>query len=156
MGEIIFLAVFLFAAIFLYTLTGDFRISKMDTSGGAAMFPRLVILLLCICLLLRIGQIIWKKEKKGFVWKELFIKARAFFVLSLLAYVVLLKPLGYILATGLFLMVTVNRLYHYQKGSYGRAGEILLRNLLLLAFSLVMYFAFSGILSVNLPKGLLV
>lgn len=155
MGEIIFLTVFFVAAVSLYTLTGDFCISKMDTSGGAAMFPRLVIILLCICLILRIGQIIWKKEKKGFVWKELFMETRRFFVVSLLVYVALLKPLGYIPATCLFLIVTVGRLRYYQKGGYGRAGEVLVRDLLLIAFCLAMYAAFSGILSVNLPKGLL-
>ncbi len=156
MGEIIFLLLFFALAIFLYTLTGDFRVSKMDTSGGAAMFPRLVIILLCICLLLRIGQIILKKEQKEFIWRELFQKARLYFVVCLLAYAVLLKPLGYIPATCLFLMAAVNRLYYIQKGTYGKPVEIAVRNLLLIGFSVAMYFAFSGVLSVNLPKGMFV
>jgi|GEM_PF-1750238 len=156
MGEIIFLAMFFVLSIYLYSLTGTFRASKMDASGGAAMFPRIVIILLCACLVIRIIQIIMQKEKKKFVWKELLEPARLFFVLCLVIYVVMLKTLGYIPATGLFLLVVVNRLYYLQKRNYGGKQEILIRTGLLIAFVIAMHFVFAGVLSVNLPKGFLV
>ena len=57
MGETIFLLCFCAAAIAMYGMTGNFRISKMDTSGGAAMFPRIVIILLLVFLAIRLLQI---------------------------------------------------------------------------------------------------
>jgi len=63
MGEILFLSLFLIGSIYLFLLTGDFRLSKMDTSGGAALFPRIVIIFLCLFLVIRIIQALCEKEK---------------------------------------------------------------------------------------------
>ena len=75
MGETIFLLCFCAAAIAMYGMTGNFRISKMDTSGGAAMFPRIVIILLLVFLAIRLLQIWIGKQKKPFMGRELFIKS---------------------------------------------------------------------------------
>lgn len=71
MGELIFLLISLAAGICLFILTSDFRISKLDTSGRAALFPRIMILLLCTFIVMRIIQLLCEKEKKPFILKEL-------------------------------------------------------------------------------------
>ena len=155
MGEIIFLLCFLVVSIYMYVLTGSFRISKMDRSGGAAMFPRIVIVLLMICLLLRMLQIFREKEKREFVWKNLFSRGRMEFTAALVVYVICLKPLGYIVTTCAFLFFTVNRFYYLEEDNLGTKKGILIRSVVLAVFAVIMYFVFSGVLAVSLPKGIL-
>ena len=154
MGEIIFLLCFAVVSAIMFYMTGDFRISKMDTSGGAALFPRIVIILLLVFLMLRIIEILASKEKKEFAGKELFAGSRCLFIGGLVLYVVLLKPLGYIIATVLFLAFVVNRFYRVEKGLMGSAAQIAIRNVLMIVFVLAMNWVFGTVLSVNLPAGL--
>lgn len=154
MGEILFLLCFAVISLIMFYLTGDFRVSKMDTSGGAALFPRIVIILLLIFLAVRIVEIVRAKEKKAFAGKELFTGSRCYFIIGFVLYVILLKPVGYILATVLFLAFVVNRFYKIEKGTMGTAVQIAVRNLIMIVFVLAMNWAFGTILSVNLPSGL--
>ena len=139
MGETIFLLCFCAAAIAMYGMTGNFRISKMDTSGGAAMFPRIVIILLLVFL--------------AIMGRELFTGSRFFFLICFCAYVVCLKLLGYRVATYLFLLFSVNGFMKVEKGAYGTARELVVRNLILLVFVLAMYCLFGTVLSIKLPTG---
>lgn len=147
----------LFAAIssVMFYMTGDFRISKMDTSGGAALFPRIIIILLLIFIAVRVIQILISKEKKNFAGKELFIGSRLYFIVCLVLYVVSLKVLGYIIATSLFLLFTVNRFVQIEKGTIGKAAQIVVRSAVMIVFVLAMNWAFGTFLSVHLPPGLL-
>ncbi|MBS5300828.1 MAG: tripartite tricarboxylate transporter TctB family protein [Clostridium sp.] len=153
MGETIFLLCFCAAAIAMYGMTGNFRISKMDTSGGAAMFPRIVIILLLVFLAIRLLQIWIGKQKKPFMGRELFTGSRFFFLICFCAYVVCLKLLGYRVATYLFLLFSVNGFMKVEKGTYGTARELVVRNLILLVFVLAMYWLFGTVLSIKLPTG---
>ena len=155
MGEIILLLCFAAMSFAMLVMAKDFRVSKMDSSGGAAMFPRIVIILLLIFIAVRIVQILLKKEKRPFAGRELFTGSRFFFVLCLVGYVLLLKPLGYILSTSLFLILAVNRFYRIERGTNGSPAAIAARNVLLVLFVLAMNWAFGSILSVRLPAGLL-
>ncbi len=153
MGEIVFLSVFLVISAGLYYLTGSFRISKMDHSGGAALFPRIVIILLAVCILLRIIQILKQKEKKEFVWKSLFTRGRMEFVAALVVYVLCLKPVGYLISTALFLIFVVNRFYRIEYNGWGTARGVIVRNAALIAFTIAIYLVFHRLLGVSLPRG---
>lgn len=153
MGEIIFLLCFAVISLIMFYLTGDFRVSKMDTSGGAALFPRIVIVILLVFLAIRVIEILRSKEKKKFSGRELFTGSRLYFITGFVLYVVLLKPLGYIIATSLFLVFTVNRFYQIENGTLGTMVQIVVRNMIMIFFVLAMNWAFGTILSVMLPTG---
>lgn len=155
MGEILFLSLFLIGSIYLFLLTGDFRLSKMDTSGGAALFPRIVIIFLCLFLVIRIIQALCEKEKKPFAIRELWEGSRRFFILSLVGYVLLLKGLGYIISTILFLIITCNGFRFYETNSWEFKKSLVVSNLLLVVFVLALNFFFKNLLSVYLPAGIL-
>lgn len=153
MGEIIFLLCFAVISLIMFYLTGDFRVSKMDTSGGAALFPRIVIVILLVFLAIRVIEILRSKEKKGFAGRELLAGSRFYFITGFVLYVILLKPLGYIIATSLFLVFTVNRFYRIENGTLGTMAQIVVRNMIMIFFVLAMNWAFGTILSVMLPTG---
>lgn len=155
MGEIGFLAIFGVIAIFMYGMTGSFRISKMDISGGAALFPRIIIILFLICVIVRIFQILRMKDKTEFIWKNIFKKGRLEFVIALIVYALILAPLGYIISTSLFLLFSVNLFYYLGYDNFGSAKQIVLRSSTLIIFTVALYFVFSNILMVGLPAGIL-
>ncbi|NLZ77693.1 MAG: tripartite tricarboxylate transporter TctB family protein [Spirochaetales bacterium] len=155
MGEIVFLLIFSAIAGYMYFLTGSFRISKMDISGGAAMFPRIVIIIFLACIALRIVQLLKSKDTKEFVWKNIFKKGRREFVISLVLYALLLVPFGFIISTILFLLSIVNYFYFLGNETLGSVRNIVIRNLLLVGFTVALYFIFSEVLGVSLPPGIL-
>lgn len=152
MGELIFLGIFTVVSIYFFYLTGDFRVSVLDKSGGAKVWPRIVLIFLLIFLIIRIIQVLREKDKKHFVFKELFTGTRLFFFLSFVAYIILLKFLGYFITTFSFLVVTINYFYKHVKGDYGTKKQIIIRNVLLLAFTFLMWAFFSEILHIMLPS----
>ena len=44
MGELVFLALLLAVCTLFYGMSFDFKTSILDTSGGAALWPRIVII----------------------------------------------------------------------------------------------------------------
>lgn len=155
MGELIFLGILMVICIYFYTLTFGFAVSVLDKSGGAAVFPRFVILFLTIFLVVRIVTILRQKQKQGFVFTELFKGMRLFFFASLIVYILAMKYAGYVLSTTAFLLVTVNCFYYKTKDNWGTAKSIAVRNVLLIGFALAMNYFFSNILHIMLPAGFL-
>ena len=101
MGELIFNALLAVVAVILYVLTFSFPTSIFDKSGGAAMYPRIVIVFLLALLLIRSLQILRSPEEKAkkFVFLEMFKGPRLIYILTTLAYFLLVKPVGFILST---------------------------------------------------------
>ena len=155
MGELIFLGILMVICIYFYTLTFGFAVSILDKSGGAAVFPRFVIIFLAVFLVVRIISVLREKQKKPFAFKELFTGLRLFFFASLICYILALKHLGYLICTSVFLMVTVNVFYYKTKDNWGPVRSIVLRNVLLVVFTLVMNYFFVRILHIMLPSGFL-
>ena len=61
MGELVFLALLLAVCTLFYGMSFDFKTSILDTSGGAALWPRIVI----IFLVMFIGFIMGVKKLLG-------------------------------------------------------------------------------------------
>ena len=155
MGELIFLGIVMAVCAYFYTLTFGFAVSILDKSGGAAVFPRFVILFLAVFLVVRFITVLREKQKKPFAFKELFTGMRLFFFVSLIGYILALKHLGYLICTLAFLMVTVNVFYYKTKNGWGPVKSIVLRNVLLAVFTLAMNYFFVRILHIMLPSGFL-
>lgn len=156
MGEIIFLAVITAVIGYLYILTGSFPVNALDTTGGAAMFPRVVIIVLALLIVIRIIQIIKNKELKvHFVFFELLKGSTGIFLLSLVAYIFLFSILGYVVATILYLVLTITYCYYKKYGNIGSAKAVIIRVALSVAGTLVLYWFFTSVLLVRMPAGIL-
>ena len=79
MGELVFLALLLAVCTLFYGMSFDFKTSILDTSGGAALWPRIVIIFLVMIIIIRGIQAIKERDRKQFVFKELFQGKQAVF-----------------------------------------------------------------------------
>lgn len=155
MGEIVFLGLLLLFCGYLFFLTFSFPVNILERSGGAGLFPRIVLIFLMVFLIIRVVQILGQKKKNPFVFAEMFQGTRLFYLIALVAYVAALKILGYFICTILFLGVMINVLYRQLKGEWGSPGTIAVRNVLIVVFAAVMNLFFANILHVLLPVGIL-
>ncbi len=153
MGEMIFLFLLLVVCALSFRMTFDFPVSLLDKSGGASLFPRIIIIALASFIIIRIIQILIRKEKTQFIFKELFTKERGFFFISFLVYVICLNFLGYVLSTILFLSVTISVFFNITTGFYGTKKHKIRRIIAVVVFSFLMYFFFGKIINILLPTG---
>lgn len=155
MGELIFLVFLLITGGVMFYSTYDFRTSLLDTSGGPALFPRIVLIFLLLMLVIRIVQILCAKERKPFAFLEIFKGSRLFFVLSLGVYIVVIKPLGFILSTVLFMSVLIMGFRYSMTKSVGKPGSVVLVVVLSVVYAVLMYLLFAEVLNIFLPAGVL-
>lgn len=156
MGEITFLFILILGLIYLYVLTGSFPTNMLDNTGGAAMFPRFVIVLLGILLIVRIIQIIRLKQiNEHFVFRELFAGSTGVFMLLIVLYVLMFSVLGYIVSTILFAITAVTYCYYKKTGNVGTVKQVIIRILISSIGTLLLYWFFSDILTVRMPHGFL-
>lgn len=153
MGELIFLALLMLLGAAFFGMSFEFKTSALDTSGGAAFWPRIVIGFLAIFLIIRAVEVFREKEKRGFVFVELFQGPRLFFLLSLVGYIALFQYLGYIVSTTLFLLITVNIFYKITRDNFGTVWSILIRNAVAVIFSMAFYYFFAKVIHIMLPTG---
>ena len=155
MGELIFLGLIMAICGVFFYLTFDFQVSLLDRSGGAALWPRIIIIFLMIFVIIRFIQVLREKDKGEFVFLELFKGPRFFLLASLVAYIVAFKSLGYIISTSLFLVVVVNVFYKWTKNDFGSVKSIVIRNTLLILFVIALNYFFAEIVNIPLPTGTL-
>ncbi len=154
MGEMIFLLVLLAVCAGAYYMTFDFPVSLLDKSGGAAIFPRMIITALVVFITIRLIQIFLEKHKKPFVLRELFVKERGFFYFSLFLYIACFNFLGYIVSTILFLLTTTTIFFKFTHGSYGSKKQIAVRSILVVCFVVLMNAFFVDVINILLPRGI--
>ncbi|MDO4492952.1 MAG: tripartite tricarboxylate transporter TctB family protein [Clostridia bacterium] len=156
MGEIFFL-VFLMAVCGLgFNESFSWRILKSDTSGGAAFWPRIILVALFVCCAIRLITVLMEKkdERKKFVFLDLFYGHRGAFLLSLVLYYIGIKYLGYLIATVVYLNIIVNVMYKFTTGSFGTAKNIIVRFVCLTAASFAVYYFFGQVLHIMVPAGI--
>lgn len=153
MGELVFLALLLAVCTLFYGMSFDFKTSILDTSGGAALWPRIVIIFLVMIIIIRGIQVIKERDRKQFVFKELFQGSRLFFLLSLFGYVILFRYAGYLISTMLFLLITMNVFYKITRDNFGSMRSIIVRNGVAVAFVFGCNFFFAEVVHIALPQG---
>lgn len=153
MGEFIFLSLLLVACGVLLAITFGFPLVQMDLSGGARMFPQLVLGLLIVAILARMVIILASGKKEPFAFLEIFKGPRLFFIASLFVSIVTMRWLGFMISVSAFLVGSVNFNYWSVKGNLGGAKAIAARSLPMVALVVSLYFIFTKALTVLLPAG---
>ncbi|WP_409967995.1 tripartite tricarboxylate transporter TctB family protein [Bengtsoniella intestinalis] len=157
MGELIFLGTIAILSIAMFFTSFSFPVSIIDKSGGAGLFPQLVIPFLLILLVARCVVILKDKKQREtkFVFLEIFQGRRLVFFLLFLVYSLTMTTLGFVIGSSLFLAVAVPFLYKLQMGtmmSKGRAVSVIACQTVCVV---AMYYIFTNYFNVILPSGLL-
>ncbi|NQT58035.1 MAG: tripartite tricarboxylate transporter TctB family protein [Bacteroidetes bacterium] len=157
MGELIFMGITVLAAIGMFFMTSSFPVSIIDKSGGPALFPRIVIILLIIFMVIRAVIVMKDKElfKKQFVFTEIFKGSRLIYLLLTLAYILLIKQIGFVIMTAAYMYGLTQYLYYIQQDHMMTVKRNLITALGALAVTLGVYFLFSDALNIRLPLGIL-
>jgi len=154
MGEIIFLSTLEVIFIYLYTMVDEFPVSILDTSGGAGLFPTAVLLFLLIMIPLQIINILFKKNKEKFVFKEMFQGMRLVFLVGLILSVALMPFIGFTISMILFLLVVVNWFFYNVHGNLGKTKSVILRSSVVVSYVIALKIFFTVILNFTFPTGI--
>lgn len=156
MGELIFNALLAVVAVILYVLTFSFPTSIFDKSGGAAMYPRIVIIFLLVLLAIRTLQVLRSPEEKArkFVFLEMFKGPRLVYILTTLAYFLLVKPVGFILATIVYLIWSISYFYYLQEEKRPSGKVISIICAAVIPGVVILDYVFCKVLGVLLPAGI--
>ena len=128
------------------------KVLKNPYALNPDVWPKAIILLLEICLLINIVQIIRKNRgKPDFTLGAFLKKIPVFFTSKLFLGMVILTVSSFILEPLGFIVTAILVLFAYGKllGAK-KMGNLLIASVLI---TFVLYIVFSGMLSVNLPRG---
>ncbi len=157
MGEIIFLLLIAAAGGYYYYESLGYTVGRFDTTGGGGIFPRAILLVLFVLLAARLIEILLKKEKAPFKFFGYLKGVGGVFFISFAAFVLLIRPLGFVVDAILFALFSVNFLYYKAKDDkkLGGTKAVVIRTVCIIAYVLLVNWFFTDVLSVNLPAGIL-
>ncbi|MBT9778933.1 hypothetical protein GPL15_20875 [Clostridium sp. MCC353] len=156
MGELVFLAVVSAIAVGMFFMTFQFPSSILDQSGGAGLFPRIIVVMLLACILMRLYQYFRKPDtRKHFVFLEMFQGLRLVYILMTGVYIAAMAPLGYIISTVAYMTALINFFYYAQMDRRPSAKTEAVIAVGVTAGTIGIYWFFGSVLHVMLPAGLL-
>lgn len=155
MGEIILLLIVAGISGIYLGQTFDYRMPKLENSGGPALFPKMVLIILIILVLIRVIVIIVHKDFKHFKFFELFKGSTGLFSISLIVMIFIMPYLGFIVTCFLFMTITSHALLYIKTKTFGGARKIIMREVFFLVFAVGLYLFFTKVLFVSLPTGIL-
>ncbi len=157
MGELIFMAILIVVGVAMFIMTYDFPIATLDTSGGASMFPRVVVIIMCVLVAIRIIQILHtkKEDRKPFAFLEIFKGNTLVYVLSTTLYFVLAPTLGFIISSTIYMIGIIIFFHKIQYDKLPSIKKSVIISAITIAAIVGLNYVFSDVLNVLLPVGLI-
>lgn len=153
MGEIFFLGIIAVLDIMYLLETFKYKIPVYDNTGGPGIYPKIILVILLAAIVIRIIRILHSKTKEHFIFRELFEKDRLFFVVAFAAYIMIMRPLGIILSTIIYMTSVCFYIALAIDGTIGTTRTITCRIVAFCLMSILIYLFFSNVMNVALPKG---
>ena len=150
----ILLVVFLGFSYFTHVLEAPVpvKVQKNPYAFQPDTWPKVIIILLLICLIINIIQIIKRnKGKESFTLKAFVATIPDFFKSKMFLGIIILTAASFVLETLGFIVTAILVLFFY--GWLLGAKNIPTLAIASVLRALVLYIVFSGMLSVNLPRG---
>ena len=141
--------------LYYFAETFSYRKPLYDNTGGPAVFPRVILILLLICLAVRIIQIVVRKEKRRFIFLDLFKGSTGVFLFAFAGYILCMEFLGMILDTVLYMGFISHYMIYQRDGSIGSLRSAAVHMAVYILMAAALYWFFSGVMNVAVPKGLL-
>lgn len=157
MGEVIFLGIVAIIAAIMLVMTASFPVSIIDHSGGPTLFPRLVIGLLFLFILIRIVEVLktTKEDRKPFIFTEIFKGPRLLFIIISVIAFILVSRLGFIITMSLYVPGMMVFFTYLNKKALPSRKEIIVMIFSCIVFVILFDYLFCIHLHVILPKGIL-
>jgi putative tricarboxylic transport membrane protein len=157
MGELLFMGSTAVVALGMLVMTVGFPVSIIDNSGGPALFPRIIIVLLIAFMLIRAVIVLKDKDLKNapFIFSEMFKGARLIYLLGTLSYILLIKKVGFVIMTTLYLFGMTLFLHYLQRDRHFPWKKTLIVLAGSISIAVGIYLIFTGTLNTLLPKGVL-
>ncbi len=157
MGEVIFSGVVAVIAVVLFINSATFPESIIDQTGGAALFPRIIIILLLVTLAVRVVIILRDKEEreKPFAFIDFFKGRRLVFFLLFIGYTLVMTTLGFFLSSSIFLAIAIPFLYKLQHGKFMSVKRLVISTVISTSMVFALYYIFVNYFNVILPSGIL-
>ena len=150
----ILLFVFLGFSYFTHVLEAPVpvKVQKNPYAFQPDTWPKVIIILLLICLVINIIQIIKRnKGKENFTLKAFVATIPGFFKSKMFLGIIILAAASFLLETIGFVVTAILVLFCY--GALLGEKKIVRLAIASVLIALVLYIVFSGMLSVNLPRG---
>ena len=150
----ILLVVFLVFSFFTHVLEAPVpvKVQKNPYAFQPDTWPKVIIVLLLICLVINIIQIIKRnKGKEEFTLKYFVSTIPGFFKSKMFLGIIILTAASLVLETLGFVVTAVLVLFAY--GALLGEKNLVRLGIASVIIALVLYIVFSGLLSVNLPRG---
>ena len=150
----ILLVVFLVFSFFTHVLEAPVpvKVQKNPYAFQPDTWPKVIIILLLICLVINIIQIIKKnKGKEEFTLKYFVSTIPGFFKSKMFLGIIILTAASLLLETLGFVVTAILVLFFY--GALLGEKNFVRLGIASVIIALVLYIVFSGLLSVNLPRG---
>ena len=150
----ILLVVFLGFSYFTHVLEAPVpvKVQKNPYAFQPDTWPKVIIILLLICLVINIIQIIKRnKGKENFTLKAFVATIPGFFKSKMFLGIIILAVASFLLETIGFVVTAILVLFFY--GMLLGEKKIARLAIASVLIALVLYIVFSGMLSVNLPRG---
>ena len=150
----ILLVVFLGFSYFTHVLEAPVpvKVQKNPYAFQPDTWPKVIIILLLICLVINIIQIIKRnKGKESFTLKAFVATIPNFFKSKMFLGIIILAAASFLLETIGFVVTAILVLFFY--GMLLGEKKIARLAIASVLIALVLYIVFSGMLSVNLPRG---
>ncbi len=151
MGEVIFLLAIIGYSLYIYITSINFEVLSFDTSGGPGLFPSAVSLIIIVVSLILIINILRKRERKHFVFLELFNRTRGPYLLLLIAYVVSLRWFGFLISSIVYVNIASHLFMSLQGKPFGGALAVTRRIVIQSAAVVGIYLLFSRAFGLILP-----
>jgi|GEM_PF-1630364 len=155
MEELLLLVVLTGMDLLYYFETFSYKKALFDKTGGPAIYPRVILVLLLISIAIRVIQILKRHEYEPSVLKGLVTGSRGVFLWAYIAYVLLMEPLGMIIDTVCYLIFICHYMIYARDGKLGSKTSILKHNVSFVLLTLGIYLFFTLVMNVAVPKGLL-
>ena len=150
----ILLVVFLGFSYFTHVLEAPVpvKVQKNPYAFQPDTWPKVIIILLLICLVINIIQIIKRnKGKESFTLKAFVATIPNFFKSKMFLGIIILAAASFLLETIGFVVTAILVLFFY--GMLLGEKNVVRLAIASVLIALVLYIVFSGMLSVNLPRG---
>lgn len=156
MGELVFFGIWAVIAVVMFCVSFQFPVLKIDPSGGGGVFPRIVIIVFMSLMLLRTIQVfVTKQTKKKFNFIDIFKGPSLVYLLVTLVYFLVVKYVGFLVSTILYLLGMMFYCYRVSEGKYQSKKHFLIMSILVLVGVTAFDWLFASQLKVLLPKGIL-
>jgi hypothetical protein len=151
MSQIIFLLVLAIIPVYGIFEVSTYNVTTLDDPVGPSGFPMVICIFILIMISIQIIRIIRKDTNTEAQFISLFKGTPGSVLLFLIGYIVAIKYLGFVISTSVFTVAI--RAFLNQQKTHQRENikSLVMNSIIMIAFSIGMFYLFKGLVHITLP-----